>query len=276
LADFALDYGILHSARQDLHDLADRIGPTLKDSVYAQLGRGDYGNAEDIFGNSELTASFRSLYRLSKDPMNRAEKNLRQLGDIFGSVADAYFDVDAQIADGMGVMGTEMGLDSWRSKKSAWDYRQAHAGECVPDANGKMPDFCQAADPGAPPVDQTIQTGDGTVHTHLTLDGNNNVIKEETTVTHNGQTYGSVTTYADDHRSYVTDTTYADGTKNHADVHINADGTGTMTVTDNDGKKSDYTRGGSGQEWKQVGGDPSSGGSGGSDGSGDVVPFIST
>ncbi len=256
MPDFAMDYGILNSARKDLHDLADRIHPTLTDSVFSQLGSGALGDARAVFGDADVTNGFRSLYRLSKDPMNRAVDHLKQLGDVFGSVANAYFDVDAQIADGLGVMGANMGLDSWRDKRAAWDYRTAHADKCTPDAQGKLPDFCSATDPGAPPVDQTINTANGQVHTHLTLDGSNHVVKEETTVTHDGQTYTSTTSYTDNGKSFTTDTTYSDGTTNHAETHLHDDGSGDMTVTDGSGVKTDYHRGGSGQEWQQVGGGP--------------------
>ncbi|MFJ6217299.1 hypothetical protein ACIQGZ_28800 [Streptomyces sp. NPDC092296] len=254
MPDFAMDYGILNEARKDLYDLADRISPTLTSSVFSELGSGNLGDARDVFGNDTLTDAFRSLYRLSKDPMNRAVDHLKKLGDTFGAVADGFFDVDSQIADGLGVMGTEMGLDAWRDKKAAWDYRNAHADQCVPDEHGNVPDFCRATDPGAPPLDQTLETGNGQVHTHLTLDGDNNVVKEETTVTHDGQTYTSTTTYSDGGHSYTTDTVYSDGTTNHAETHLDDDGSGTMTVTDGDGAKTEYRRGGSGQEWQPVDG----------------------
>ncbi|GHH75510.1 hypothetical protein ACFRKE_07155 [Kitasatospora indigofera] len=254
MPDFAMDYGILNEARKDLHDLADRISPTLSNSIFSQLGSGNLGDAQAVFGDPNVTNGFRSLYRLSKDPMNRAVDHLKQLGDVFGAVADGYFDVDAQISDGLGVMGANMGLDAWRGRKSAWDYRNAHADQCTPDEHGKVPEFCSATDPGAPPVDQTINTANGSVHTHLTLDGNNNVVKEETTVTHDGQTYTSTTSYTDNGKSFTTDTVYSDGTKNHAETHLHDDGTGDMTVTDNDGVKTEYHRGGPGQEWQQTGG----------------------
>lgn len=256
MPDFAMDYAILNSARRDLHDLADRISPTLSNSLFSQYGSGRVGGSEAVFGDVNVSNGFRTLYRLSKDPMNRAVDHLKQLGDVFGSVADGYFGVDAQIADGLGIMGAHMGLDDWRGKKDAWNYRNAHADQCVPGPDGKLPDFCGATDPGAPPVDQTINTGNGQVHTHLTLDGDNNVIKEDTTVTHDGQTYTSSTSYTDNGRSYTTDTVYADGTKNHAETHLHDDGSGDMTVTDNNGVKTDHHRGGAGQEWQQVGGDP--------------------
>jgi hypothetical protein len=275
LRDFALDYGVLHSARKDLHDLADRIGPKLGETVFSQVGSIEYDGGDDVFGSDDVAASFRSLYRRSQHPMSKAENNLRQLGDIFGAVADGFFDVDAQIASGMGVMGSNLGLDAWKNKKTAhddwvtakaaWDYRQQHAAQCVPDDNGHMPGFCYAgdpgpklADPGPPPLDSTITTGNGSVHTVLTLDDKNNVAKEESTITHDGQTYTSVTTYNANHHDYVTDTTFAGGSKSHADVHVNDDGSGTMTVTDGNGTKTDYTKSGPGAKWEKVGGDSGS------------------
>lgn len=275
LVDFALDYTVLHTARKDLHDLADKIGPTLKSSDYATLGNDESGEAADVFGDAQLTAAFSTLYYRSKHPMEKAEDDLRQLGDTFGAVADGFFNMDAQIAEGAGIMSADMGLSDWIGKHKAWEGHdqwvkdhdlweqyQANPDACDVSDGQTAPDFCKAfdpgpepKDPGPPPTDKTLTTADGgTVHTQLTLDGDYNVVTEKTTVTTGaGQTYTSTTTYQDDHRSYVTDTTYADNSTAHSDVHINEDGSGTMTVTDGDGKKSDYTRTGTGAQWKLVG-----------------------
>jgi hypothetical protein len=262
--DFAIDYSLLHGAKKDLHDLADRIGPKLKDTAFAQAAT-DYSDA-DVFGNAQLAASFRSLYRMAKHPMSEAEDKLRQLGDIFGAVADAYFDVDAQIADGMGMMGANLGLDDWRRRKEMWDYLQGHRDECVPGPDGKLPDFCGATDPGPPPSDYTVQTPNGSVTTHLTYDANHNVIKEDTTVVNGDQHYTSSTTYSADHKtqttdtsftdgstthsvttfgdhgSSVTDTSSSDGSTTHTEITLNDGGGGTMAVTESGGKKTEYSR----------------------------------
>lgn len=282
MVDFAIDYNVLHTARKDLHDLADRTGPTLKNSDFATLGKDDNGDAADVFGDAQLAAAFSTLYYRAKNPMEKAEDDLRQLGDIFGAVADAFFNMDAQIAEGAGVMGTEMGLGDWRAKHDAWLkhdqwvkdnnlWQQYLANKDKCQGDGDLPDYCRATDPGpepvdpgAPPTDHTITTPDGsTVHTTLTLDDKYNVTKETTTVTTSkGQTYSSVTMYKDDGRSYSTDTTYADHSTSHSDVTINADGSGTMTVTDGDAKKSDYTRSGPGAQWVQISGEGMDDGSG--------------
>jgi hypothetical protein len=282
LADFAIDYGVLHSAREDLHKLADEIKPTLSSSDYATLGEHSRGTARDVFGDAELAAAFGTLYERSRHPMQKAEDDLRRLGDTFGAVADAFFNMDSQIAEGAGVMGQNLGLSDWRSRHRAWlDHDKwaaqnalwqkylANKGACDGDDPAALPDFCRATDPGPepgdpgpPPVDQVINTpGGGRVHTVLTLDDKYNVVTEKTTVTtagsngHNGQTYTSTTTYKPDGRSYTTDTVFADHSTTHSDVTINPDGTGTMTVKDGDGKVSGYSRSGPGAKWVQTSGE---------------------
>lgn len=250
--DFAMDYGTLHEARNDLYELANSISPTLKDSLFADLGSGSRNDAEAVFGNSDLTDGFRSLYRLASGPMRNAEDRLKKLGDTFGGVADSFFNTDAQISEGMGAMGSRMGLDEWRQKKKAWDYRNEHSDQCVADAEGNMPEFCSATDPGPPPVDYYVNADNGNVHTHLTLDDDYNVVTETTTVTHNDQTYTSTTTYSDNGKNYTTETVYADGSKSTSVVTVNDDGSATMTVTDNDGNTTEYRRSGPGKEWTEV------------------------
>jgi hypothetical protein len=274
LVDFAIDYNVLHTARNDLHDLADRTGPTLKNSDFATLGKSRGGDALDVFGDAQLAAAFSTLYHRAKHPMEKAEDDLRKLGDTFGAVADAFFNMDAQIAEGVGVMGTEMGLSDWRAKHDAWMkhdqwvkdnnlWQQYLANKGVCQGDGQLPDYCRATDPGPEPqdpgpapTDHTITTPDGsTAHTTLTLDDKNNVKTETTTITTSkGQTYSSTTTYKDDGRSYVTDTTFADHSTSHSDVTIAPDGSGTMTVTDSDNNKSDFTRSGPGAQWVQTSG----------------------
>lgn len=274
MPDFAIDYGLLHEARKDLHDLADQIGPKLKDSAFTAVGSTAYGDGDNVFGNEELGNAFRTLYLRAKSPMGKAEDDLRQLGDIFGAVADGYFDVDAQIANGMGMMGASLGLDDWRHDKAEWDYYQEHKAECVPGPDGKMPEFCGATDPGKPPTDFTIETANGSVTTHLTLDENNNVIKEETTVVAGDQKYTSTTTY--DGSTQTTDTVYADGSKTHSvttvgengssvtdstdgegnkthtEIKLNETGGGTMTTTEHDGTVTEYTRPDRYSKWEEV------------------------
>ncbi|MYS87616.1 hypothetical protein [Embleya scabrispora] len=252
MIEFALDYSTLSEAKKDMHDLADRISPTLKSSDFATLGQGGYTDAQAVFGDQTLTGAFRSLYRLSAGPMTRAEDLLKKLGDCFGTVGDAYFNADAQITEGLGVMGATMGLEEWRNKVAAWKYKQDHIDECgKPGPDGSLPEFCKAQDPGdKPPLDQVITTPNGgRIETHLTLDEHGNVIKEETKVVSNGQTYTSVTTYDSSRLNYTTVSTAADGGVTTTETHLNADGGGTQKVVDSEGKTHTYTRTDGKHEW---------------------------
>ncbi|MEV5411070.1 hypothetical protein AB0K60_19795 [Thermopolyspora sp. NPDC052614] len=268
MADFAMQYSTLHEAKKDMHDLAGRVGPTLNDGVFADLGAGERGDAEAVFGNEDLALGFRSLYRLAKGPMSDAEKQLRELGDLFGAVSDAFFEADAQIAAGMGAMGSTLGLSDWLNDKAAWDYRNEHLSECVPGADGTMPDFCKATDPGPPPVDQYIATENGGVRTRLTLDDEYHVMKEEMTVTSGDQSYTTTTTYSDDRRSYTTTTVLSGGGTTVSEVKLDEHGGGTMIVTDPDGEKTEYRRSGPDQKWEPTKPPPGSGSGASSSGAG--------
>ncbi|GAA4235084.1 hypothetical protein GCM10022254_41550 [Actinomadura meridiana] len=277
MVDFAIDYDVLHAAKKELHSLADRTGPKFRDKAFDGLG--DYGaNNDEVFGDFGLSSAFSTLYYRSKGPLEKAEKDLRKLGDIFSAVADAFFNMDAQIADGCGFRGSDVGYDDWREKydawlkhdewqkkKNLWDQHEQHGDSCVP-GDKNAPEYCGATDPGPepkdpgkPPTSHTIETPDGTVKTELTLDDDKNVKTETTTITtSNGKTYETVTTFRDKTGdSYTTVTTYADGSKATADVVIKRDGEGNMTdgskmtVTDDKGKKTEYVPDGK-KGWKEA------------------------
>lgn len=286
MVDFAIDYDVLHKSRKQLHALAERTGPKLRENAFDGLG--DYGASNDeVFGDPSLSSAFSTLYYRTKGPLEKAEKDLKRLGDIFGSVAEAFFNMDAQIADGVGFRGSDVGYGDWKSKhdawlkhddwqkqKDLWDQFQRNKDSCTPgDPNG--PAYCHAidpgpepTDPGAPPTSHTITTKDGsTVKTELTLDDDKNVKKETTTITTSGgQKYQTVTTFDNAKGdSYTTVTTYADGSKATAEVHIERDGDGKigdgskMTVTDGKGHKTEYVPNGQ-NGWKPASGNGGGGG----------------
>ncbi|MEW2497758.1 serine/arginine repetitive matrix protein 2 [Streptomyces nodosus] len=160
----------------------------------------------------------------------------------------------------------------------------AHIGDvCSADS---PPGFCEAwqndldnhdvtvpDDPGAPPpkpsddppTSYTYEDEKGKVDVRLELDDDHNVMKETSTITTpNGQSYTSVTTYDSapqyvtfedgtrmDVRDYTMETTYADGSKTTSTVVINDDGSGTMTMTDGDGKVTVSTRSGPDADWSE-------------------------
>ncbi len=278
MADIKIDYNLLNDAKKDLHDLAEGLIPSMDDEVFQSLGD---GTGDDVLGSSEISSAVYSLHSNAEYTMGKAKDGLTKLGDSFGSVGEAFLQFDAEIAQGMHATNSNLALSNYQREKSTWDYYQEHKDQCVGD---NQPDFCSATNPGdAPPLDQTIVTDRGNVNTHLTLDDQGNVIKEETTVTYDGKTYTSVTDYSNNGNTIVSNSTYPDGSTVHnetninsdggshsvststdtdgkkdvTDTTVNADGSGTQTVTDSDGTKHEFTRGpddwrGTSQEWVET------------------------
>jgi hypothetical protein len=303
-----IDYNILNDAKKNLHELAGDIKPMLDHSLFQSLslqstnadvlsggfyggplGAGDSGSAT-ILGSRDVERAVAGLHNNAKNTLGRAYDGLMELGNSFGSVGEAFLSFDSGIAQGMGITGSNLGLSNYFRDKATWDYYQAHKDECVrptigddkvPDPNWTAPDFCHATNPGNPPTDQVITTDRGNVHTHLTLDEHNNVVKEESTVTYDGKTYTSVTNYSNDGHTIVTDSTYPDNSTVHNETNLNPDGSGTMYTRGSDGSWSNYTRppkdaSGNQPDWVWTAGDKkpdgADGGSGGSDGGGSGDP----
>ncbi|TWD80918.1 hypothetical protein FB561_2015 [Kribbella amoyensis] len=278
MADIKMDYNLLNDAKKDLHELANDLIPSMDDDVFKSLGD---GSADDELGSSEISSAVYSLQSNAEYTMGKAKDGLTKLGDSFGSVGEAFLQFDAEIAQGMHATNSNLALSNYQREKATWDYYLEHKDECVGD---DPPDFCSATDPGDdPPLDQTIVTDRGNVNTHLTLDDEGNVIKEETTVTYDGKTYTSVTDYSDDGNTIVSNSNYPDGSTVHnetklddeggshsvststdtdgkkdvTDTTIEPDGSGTQTVTDSDGTVHEYTRGpddwrGTSQDWVET------------------------
>jgi len=298
-----IDYNILNDAKKNLHELAGDIKPMLDHGLFPSLASdyvkskfsmgGAYGGigvgldvGESVLGSGDVEAAVARLHENAKGTLGRAYDGLIELGNSFGSVGEAFLSFDSGIAQGMGITGTNLGLSNYFRDKATWDYYQAHEDECVrpvgddkvPDPNWTAPDFCHATNPGDPPLDQVITTDRGSVHTHLTLDEHNNVVKEESTVTYDGKTYTSVTNYSNDGRTIVTDSTYPDNSTVHNETNLNPDGSGTMYTRGSDGSWSNYTRppkdaNGNQPDWVWTAGDKKpDGADGGSDGGGSGDP----
>ncbi|MGC4936462.1 hypothetical protein [Kribbella sp. DT2] len=283
MADIKMDYNLLNDAKKDLKDLAENLIPSMDDDVFMNLGE---GGASDELGSSEMSSAVSTLHGNASGTMGKAKKGLNALSDSFGSVGEAFLQFDAEIAQGMQSTNSNLALSNYYREKADWDHLQENPDDCLEEnwVLDHAPSFCSAEDPGdAPPLDQSIVTDRGNVNTHLTVDDEGNVTKEETTVTYDGKTYTSVTSYSDGGNTMVTDSTYPDGSTVHNDTKIDADGgshsvststdadgnkdvtdstvkgdgSGTQTVTDSDGVVREYTRGpddwrGTSQEWKET------------------------
>lgn len=236
-----IDYNILNDAKADLTELAGDIKPLLDQGLFSKLTYDD--GATSLLGSADVAYAVGNLHDEAKGTLGRAHDGLVDLANSFGSVGEAFLQFDSELAQGLGVMGHNLGLDNWRREKSEWDYYQGHKDECKPGPDGKLPGFCGATDPGAPPLDQVIKTDRGEIHTHLTVDDHNNVVREDSTVTYDGKTYKSVTDYSNDHNTIVTTTTYPDGSTVHNETYLKPDGSGDMYTRNSDGSWSNWTRG---------------------------------
>jgi hypothetical protein len=243
-----IDYNILNDAKRNLHELAGNIKPMLDEGLFNTLASQD---SSAVLGSADVDAAVTGLHGNARNTLGRAHDGLIELGNSFGSVGEAFLQFDSEIAQGMGITGSNLGLQNYLNDKKQWDYYQAHKGECVPGPDGSMPDFCSAKDPGPPPLDQVIKTDRGEVHTHLTLDENDKVIREESTVTYDGKTYHSVTDYSNGGNTIVTNTSYPDGSTVKNETYLNPDnGSGTMYTRGSDGSWSNYHRGPKGPDGK--------------------------
>ncbi|MGW6281456.1 hypothetical protein [Kribbella sp. NPDC055071] len=241
-----IDYNMLNDAKRDLTALSDTIDPTLNGSIFSTLATED---SSSILGAFDIYSAVYDLHDNAGNTMDRAKKKIKELADSFGSVGEAFLQFDAELSQGMSITGNNLKLGNYNRDKANWEYYQEHKSECENIPPGQdVPGFCSATDPGDPPLDQTITTDRGNIHTHLTLDDSGQVVKEESTVTYDGKTYYSVTTYSDDRHHAVTDTTYPDGSTVHNDTHLNDDGSGTMKTTNSDGTWKEYTRGADGSD----------------------------
>ncbi|MER5796029.1 hypothetical protein [Streptomyces sp. NPDC001980] len=273
-----IDYDTLNTAKASLQALADGIGPLFGKGLFANLGDPALEDrVTDVVGDEFVADALSVLYSNAHNTMTQSVKGLNELAGAFGSVSDAFAAFDSQLAQGWSISDANLKLSNYQHDKAQWDYKQAHIDQCVlPGPDGSLPDFCSATDPGEPPLDQTISTPHGDIHTKLTLDGNGNVVMEESSVTYNGQTYYTSTTFdttttgSETTSHSHTNTTYPDGSSVQSDVYTKNDGSGTMVVTNSDGDQVTYSRGpkdasGNQPDWVQTGATSSSGSGSGSD-----------
>lgn len=235
MPDFAIDYALLEQVQKRMRDLAGTADSGGAQGALKELGDSSISEIKQVMGFSDVSGAMWNFAQRSSSRAKDAKDGLEKLAGIFESVADGYFQVDADMAGSAGVMGSSLGLDKWKQDKSDWErydadtktwndflkeigadgYFKEH-----PDADinsvcsaEDAPGWCEAYNahddpptapgpppdvprPGdTPPTEYTIQTDAGSTHVKLTLDDDHNVMKEESTITAGDQSYSSVTTY---------------------------------------------------------------------------------
>ena len=264
MAELAMSYSSLYQAKDDLHRLAEEVGPEIKKTLFAQIGsnptvmvQGHFAGSSaggDLVGDQDLALAMRFLYGRVKGTMDNAEDHLERLGDLFGAVADAFFEADSQLAAAASTAGVKTHQGIWKAQHDQYEQYEQACGPNAPDP----PENCDETvpkPPDKPPTTWSVKTDDGVgeITTEVTLDDGGEVSAEKTVARYDGHEWKVVTTYEPDHLSYTTVTTAVDGSTTTSVAKIEEDGSGTMTNTDGDGYITTYVRKNADEEWTLVG-----------------------
>ncbi|OHV60562.1 hypothetical protein [Pseudofrankia sp. BMG5.36] len=232
--DLVIDYSLLHRLAGNMKTLRTNVESDLRMSggmtVASEAGPVSTGHV----GDSYLYGALLAFYRATQGPFSDALDALDQLSNLFGGIADAYFNVDADLkSSGLDTLAQMAGGD-WQSQKAAYDdYLKRKA-------DGTWPD-----DQPPPPKPADNPSGTPAPGTQVTYDDQGRVLTQTTTVTtSDGQSYTKTVTYdyGDGKTSpeYSATVTYAGGETMTLNKHNNADGSYTVTSV-TDGKTSTST-----------------------------------
>ncbi|GAB2901064.1 hypothetical protein [Streptomyces mayteni] len=125
-ADFAMDYEKLYAMQRGLHALAEKADTGGGNGVWEEVGSETASANESVFGNYDLAYQFQLFYGKSKVRIDEGKDKLERFGDMFGGVADALFQQDAQIAATAATDAANSLFDNWKQEKLAveeWERR---------------------------------------------------------------------------------------------------------------------------------------------------------
>jgi hypothetical protein len=236
MADLVIDYSLLHRLAGNMRTLRTNVETDLHLSNGMAVASEAGPVGPGAVGDQYLYGALVAFYGATRGPFNDALDALDQLSNLFGGIADAYFNVDADLkASGLDTLAQMTG-GNWQSQQAAYDeYLKRKADGTWP--NDQPPPPKPADTPPATPAPGT----------QVTYDDQGRVLTQTTTVTTaDGQTYAKTTTYrygADPNAApeYSSTVTYAGGQTMTLDKHNNPDGSYTVTSTTGDGKTSSST-----------------------------------
>ncbi|GAB3107874.1 hypothetical protein GCM10027160_05100 [Streptomyces calidiresistens] len=119
-ADFSIDYSVLHQVRENMLELAEEAGSGGASGDYRDLGEANAGERRAVLGHSGLSEAFNLFYTVSRARVKEAKDGLEELGNLFGGVADGFFNVDSQLAQSAGASKAAGNLDNWRADTEAY------------------------------------------------------------------------------------------------------------------------------------------------------------
>jgi hypothetical protein len=168
MAELAISYSSLYQAQTDLYRLAEEVGPEIKKTQFAQIGdrptlfqEGFTGSPYgDPVGDLDLTLAINLLHGRVKGTMDNAEDHLERLGDLFGAVADAFFEADSQLAAAASTAGMKTSQGNWQAQHEQYEQ---YVQTCGPDAPDP-PESCDETVPkptDEPPTKWSVKTMNG-------------------------------------------------------------------------------------------------------------------
>lgn len=188
MADLVINYSLLHQLAGDMRTLRSSLEADLRMAGGGRVA-GDRGPADpSLVGDYDLYLALAGFFAAGVGPFNDALDALEQLGTLFGDIANAYFNADAELAGG--AMDTLAGLagQDWAWRQA--EYEQYLAGNW-PEGEEPPPD--PGAAPGEPLLPDELADR---VDTQTTYDSHGRVLTQTSTVTTpDGQTYTRTTTY---------------------------------------------------------------------------------
>ena len=250
MADLVIDYALIHDLAHSVRSLRTTIDSELHQSGTS----GIWGSAGTIpaatAGRTSAGTSLSAFYRTCHGPFQQSLDRLEQLATMLDSVAQTWFDNDANFASALSVQALQSRVAQWQGQQQAYqhylDLKNTTISYQYYDENGQLQTASFSLwDPNAKPPDPPgamPTTADPTAtlprQTNATLDDKGRIVSETTTVTGpGGLSYTETTTYTynGDHVDYTTTITHSDGTTETLVKTTNPDNSYVIKDTTHDG-----------------------------------------
>ncbi|GAA2680070.1 hypothetical protein [Streptomyces lunalinharesii] len=248
MPDFLIDYETLYK----LGTKAGELKKTVDDAQAHDTGTTRY--TEDQLGSWTTPEVLGDFYQAWRYAFQRAQEVLGSVEGTFTSVAKAWFDQDAALAAGARQQAAQFDYADYQGRAAAyqsWEklsqtYVTMHhwdeSGNLVEEKVALADQSNKPDLPGEPPKEFNYTNPDGSTNNTTFTYGDDGKVKGTTTSVTNkdGLSYKENTSFSGD-GGYKTDIDHSDGKSTHVAMVVSPDGsTGTRTLTDEDGKKTEY------------------------------------
>ncbi|MFI7079311.1 hypothetical protein ACIBO1_18625 [Micromonospora sp. NPDC049903] len=257
MADLVLDYALLHRLAGSMRELKSRIQFDVDTGSRRSVVTSD-GSVVDSsqVGNSSLYASLSAFFYACHTPFKDSMDLLDELAGTFDGIAQAYFELDADIAGKVNLDRLRADIAGWQSDTAAYerylDLKDRQITFQYYDEHGNLVDGSvpvwtgdPVPEPGEVPTSKAGTSPVGSNDVVAVVDDQGRIVSETTTVdSGDGLTYTETTrfTYHDtdgDGEPDVVDFTstiqHSDGTEETIEKKTNPDGSYVVTSTTDEG-----------------------------------------